>query len=180
MNYPIKILSQLRPILRGFRKARHLTQAELAKKLGITQQSYAQLEANPASASLERLFKVLQLLEVDLVLADKPIEEKINLVELVNSLNFLGKNIREKYAELSNNMKLTIEEKTNLVELVNSLNTLGKNVEEKGAVFIDKVNMLGKDIGEKGAELPNAIKSNVDLEFNKLASALEHLKKEKW
>lgn len=80
MNYPVKILSQLRPILKGFRKARHLTQADLAKKLGITQQSYAQLEANPASASIERLFKVLQLLEVDLVLSDnfeKKEEKKI-------------------------------------------------------------------------------------------------------
>ncbi len=76
MNYPVKILSQLRPILKGFRKARKLTQADVAKKLGITQQSYAQLEANPASASIERLFKVLQILEVDLVLADKIIEEK--------------------------------------------------------------------------------------------------------
>lgn len=87
MNYPIKILSQLRPILRGFRKARHLTQAELAKKLGITQQSYAQLEANPASASLERLFKVLQLLEVDLILADKPVEEKVEEDKLVDLNN---------------------------------------------------------------------------------------------
>jgi len=90
MNYPIKILSQLRPILRGFRKARHLTQAELAKKLGITQQSYAQLEANPVSASLERLFKVLQLLEVDLILADKSVEEKteeLNVNKLVSILD---------------------------------------------------------------------------------------------
>ncbi len=94
MNYPIKILSQLRSILRGFRKARHLTQAELAKKLGITQQSYAQLEANPASASLERLFKVLQLLEVDLILADKPVEEKVEEVNL-NKLIMLNNNMNK-------------------------------------------------------------------------------------
>lgn len=69
MNYPIKTLNQLRLILQGFRKANDLTQAALANKLGITQQSYAQLEANPASASVERLFRVLQVLNVDMVLS---------------------------------------------------------------------------------------------------------------
>ncbi|CAB3801777.1 helix-turn-helix transcriptional regulator [Paraburkholderia caffeinilytica] len=66
MDYAIKTLSQLRPILLGFRKSAGLTQAAVAELLGITQQSYAQLEANPASASVERLFKVLRLLNVEL------------------------------------------------------------------------------------------------------------------
>jgi HTH-type transcriptional regulator/antitoxin HipB len=69
MDYPIRTLSQLRPILQGFRKATGLTQAAMAKRLEITQQSYAQLEARPASASFERLFKVLRLLDVDIQLA---------------------------------------------------------------------------------------------------------------
>jgi len=68
MDYPIKTLSQLRPILQGFRKTAGLTQAALAARLGITQQSYAQLEANPASASVERMFKVLRMLEVEIQL----------------------------------------------------------------------------------------------------------------
>jgi HTH-type transcriptional regulator/antitoxin HipB len=69
MDYPVKTLSQLRPILQGFRKETGLTQAAMAEKLGITQQSYAQLEAKPASASVERLFKILRLLNVDIRLA---------------------------------------------------------------------------------------------------------------
>ncbi|MEZ0600666.1 helix-turn-helix transcriptional regulator [Paraburkholderia sp. IW21] len=69
MDYAIKTLSQLRPILLGFRKSAGLTQAAVAKLLGITQQSYAQLEANPASASVERLFKVMRLLNVELSLS---------------------------------------------------------------------------------------------------------------
>lgn len=71
MDYPIKILSQLRPTLIGFRKSKGLTQSGLAQLLGITQQSYAKLEANPASASVERLFKVLQLLDGELTLSEK-------------------------------------------------------------------------------------------------------------
>ncbi len=70
MEFPIQTLSQLRPILQGFRKENALTQAALAEKIGITQQSYAALEANPGSVSVERLFKVLALLNVGVVLTN--------------------------------------------------------------------------------------------------------------
>ncbi|MCK9284906.1 MAG: helix-turn-helix domain-containing protein [Rhodocyclaceae bacterium] len=68
MNYPIKTLSQIPLILRGFRKVRGLTQAAMAERLGITQQSYAHFEANPSTATLERLFMVLRMLNVEISL----------------------------------------------------------------------------------------------------------------
>ncbi|SAK84280.1 transcriptional regulator [Caballeronia temeraria] len=68
MDYSLKTLNQLRPILLGFRKAAGLTQALVAARLGVTQQTYAQLEANPAAVSVERLFKVLRVLDVELAL----------------------------------------------------------------------------------------------------------------
>ena len=68
MSYPIKTLSQLPIILKGFRKEMHLTQAAMGEKLGITQQSYAAFEANPAMATLGRLFLVLRLLDVEISL----------------------------------------------------------------------------------------------------------------
>jgi HTH-type transcriptional regulator / antitoxin HipB len=68
LKYSVKTLSQLRPILQGFRKSAGLTQAMMAEQLGVTQQTYAQLEANPAAASMERLFKVLRVLNVELSL----------------------------------------------------------------------------------------------------------------
>lgn len=68
MDYSLKTLGQLRPILLGFRKAAGLTQALVAARLGVTQQTYAQLEANPAAVSVERLFKVLRVLDVELAL----------------------------------------------------------------------------------------------------------------
>lgn len=68
MSYPIKTLSQLPLILKGFRKERRLTQAAMGEKLGITQQSYAAFEANPAVATLDRLFVVLRLLDVEISL----------------------------------------------------------------------------------------------------------------
>ncbi len=68
MSYPIKTLSQLPLILKGFRKERGLTQAAMAEKLGITQQSYAYFEANPATTTLDRLFMVLRILGVEISL----------------------------------------------------------------------------------------------------------------
>lgn len=70
--YPIKHLHQLRPILIGFRKVHGLTQKKMSQKLGITQQAYARLEANPARSSFERLFKVFSALEIELVLSSNP------------------------------------------------------------------------------------------------------------
>lgn len=69
MDYPLKTVSQLRPMLLGFRKNAGLTQEDIAQRLGISQQSYAAFEANPATASVDRLFRVLRLLAVDLHLA---------------------------------------------------------------------------------------------------------------
>ncbi len=68
MPYPIKTLSELPLLLLGLRKSQKLTQADLARQLGISQQSYAKLEANPAVASMARLFRVLQLLGAEFVI----------------------------------------------------------------------------------------------------------------
>jgi HTH-type transcriptional regulator/antitoxin HipB len=72
MGYAIKTIQQLRPILQGFRKSKGLTQAGMAGFLGVKQQTYAELEANPAAASVERLFKVLRVLGVELILSPAP------------------------------------------------------------------------------------------------------------
>ena len=68
MIYPIKTLSQFPLILKAFRKEKGLTQAAMAERLGITQQSYAYFEAHPATATLERFFMVLRMLDVEISL----------------------------------------------------------------------------------------------------------------
>jgi len=66
--YSIKTLSQLPLILKGFRKEQGVTQAAMAERLGISQQSYAYFEAQPEKATLERLFTVLRMLNVEISL----------------------------------------------------------------------------------------------------------------
>jgi HTH-type transcriptional regulator/antitoxin HipB len=69
MIYPIKTLSQFSLVLKGFRKEKGLTQAAIAERLGITQQSYAHFEAKPQKATLDRIFKVLRMLDVEISLS---------------------------------------------------------------------------------------------------------------
>ncbi|CAB3800211.1 hypothetical protein LMG28688_05123 [Paraburkholderia caffeinitolerans] len=69
MDYSLKTVSQLRPMLLGFRKQAGLTQEQVAQHLGISQQSYAAFEAHPESASVDRLFRVLRLFAVEMRLS---------------------------------------------------------------------------------------------------------------
>jgi HTH-type transcriptional regulator/antitoxin HipB len=66
--YPIKTLGQLSLVLKGFRKEKGLTQAAMAERLGITQQSYAHFETHPETATFERVFMVLRMLDVEVSL----------------------------------------------------------------------------------------------------------------
>jgi len=77
MIYTITTLDQLKPILVGYRKSQGLSQKALAAKLGVSQQTYQILEANPQKVTIERMFNVLTLLGVRLSLSEvvsSPIE----------------------------------------------------------------------------------------------------------
>ena len=64
----LRVPNQLGAILRALRKTRGLTQQQLAQQLGVTRQAVSLLEQRPEAATLERLMRVLSLLEVDVVL----------------------------------------------------------------------------------------------------------------
>ncbi len=70
-DYPIRTEQQLSLLLRSFRQARGMTQAELARALGVTQQTASDLERNASAASVSRLLRMLSALGVELVLRDK-------------------------------------------------------------------------------------------------------------
>lgn len=60
--------SQLSLHLKSLRKARNVTQAEMARRLGITQERYSQIERKPELISVERLLEIFAILSVDLLL----------------------------------------------------------------------------------------------------------------
>jgi len=71
MDYPIRTVDQLRPVMKAYRNQEGLSQHELAAKVGVTQQALSLLEAAPHRASFERLFAVCAVLGVEIVLRDK-------------------------------------------------------------------------------------------------------------
>lgn len=75
MDYLLSFPGQLSQHLRSLRKARGLSQAQLAERLGVTQSRIASLEKNASSVSLDHLHKVLAALGVELVLRETEVVE---------------------------------------------------------------------------------------------------------
>jgi len=67
-TYLIQTLESLPMFIKAFRRQKGVTQADMAEKLGISQQAYARFEGNPQLATLERLFLVLRILGVNISL----------------------------------------------------------------------------------------------------------------
>jgi HTH-type transcriptional regulator/antitoxin HipB len=59
---------QLSLHLKALRKARGLTQAQLAARIGIGQSRYAAIERHPLSTSTGQLLELLAALDVDLLM----------------------------------------------------------------------------------------------------------------
>ena len=62
---------QVVELIRQRRKARGLSQRELASKLGITQARMSEIESGRAGLSVERLIAIVVMLGLELVLRDE-------------------------------------------------------------------------------------------------------------
>ena len=69
-TYPISFSAQLRQHLRGLRKKRGLTQAQLGALIGVSQVRIAEIEANPGLVSFDQLMQLLSMLGVSISLSD--------------------------------------------------------------------------------------------------------------
>ncbi|TCV81080.1 helix-turn-helix domain-containing protein [Sulfurirhabdus autotrophica] len=71
MEYTLKFPDQLKAYLRSFRKARGLTQIELAVRLGVAQSRISAIGKNLGVLSVDNHFELLSVLNVELVLRDR-------------------------------------------------------------------------------------------------------------
>ena len=67
----INTASQLGALLRKRRRARALSQAELAAKLGLSQARFSAIENEMSGLTLERLLSLANLLDLELVIRDR-------------------------------------------------------------------------------------------------------------
>jgi HTH-type transcriptional regulator/antitoxin HipB len=74
MDYPLRLVSQLRAHLQALRKLRHLTQAQLGQRLGLSQVRIAEIEANPGVVSVDQLARILSAVDCLLVLRDVAVD----------------------------------------------------------------------------------------------------------
>lgn len=70
-SYVIRTPGQLIPIFSAFRKRNGLSQAQLARLIGVSQQTVSQLERNPDKATLERLLRAFAAMDVEIVVRTK-------------------------------------------------------------------------------------------------------------
>src|SRR5512135_854507 len=62
--------------IRQLRKSRHLTQAELAGRIGVTQSDLSRMESGEYKVGLDTLFKILQVFELPMSrFFEEPLEE---------------------------------------------------------------------------------------------------------
>jgi HTH-type transcriptional regulator/antitoxin HipB len=71
MRLIITTSGQIGEIIRGRRKARRMSQAQLAKKLGVSQSRLSALEAGTAALTVDRLIALANVLDLQLVVQDK-------------------------------------------------------------------------------------------------------------
>lgn len=74
MDYPVQLSSQLQKQLKSLRKSRQMTQAELARRLGVVQSRVADIERDPGAVSVEQLLQVLAMLGAQMVVRDTATE----------------------------------------------------------------------------------------------------------
>jgi HTH-type transcriptional regulator / antitoxin HipB len=73
----LQLPNQLGPHLRSLRRARKMTQRDLAVCLGVTQARVAAIEANPAVVSVGQLMTILAALGVDIALRPRPATDAV-------------------------------------------------------------------------------------------------------
>lgn len=79
--HTVRTAQQLAPLMRAFRRQAGLSQAELAKQLGISRQAVGALERDPASASFERLIRVWAVLGLEVSLQKRRAPDNTSTLE---------------------------------------------------------------------------------------------------
>ena len=71
MDFPLAIPEQMSQQLRSLRKAKNLSQVQLAQMMGVAQSRIAAIERDATKLTLQQLYKLLSLLDAELVVRSR-------------------------------------------------------------------------------------------------------------
>ena len=71
MDFPLAIPEQMSQQLRSLRKAKNLSQVQLAQMMGVAQSRIAAIERDATKLTLQQLYKLLLLLDAELVVRNR-------------------------------------------------------------------------------------------------------------
>jgi HTH-type transcriptional regulator / antitoxin HipB len=71
MEFTARTPQQLGEILRGFRRHKHLTQAQAGRAVGLLPKTVHALEQNTEHSSLASFYKLLSSLDLELLICEK-------------------------------------------------------------------------------------------------------------
>jgi HTH-type transcriptional regulator/antitoxin HipB len=72
MNQPVLTATQLGRLLQSARKARNMTQQDLATRVGLSQKRISALELNPGAITADQLMTLCSILGLEIVVQQKP------------------------------------------------------------------------------------------------------------
>lgn len=76
MNTPIRTSGTLGPLLKRMRKARNLSQADLGKLIGLSQERISAIESAPEKVTMDKLLTVMMALGANFSVSDSSSPEK--------------------------------------------------------------------------------------------------------
>jgi len=75
MKVPVSTPAQLQAVLRAMRTSRALSQAELGRRIGVSQRRIAAIEAAPGRASFDQLARIIAILGGQLIIDELSMQE---------------------------------------------------------------------------------------------------------
>jgi transcriptional regulator with XRE-family HTH domain len=118
--------SQIKERIKSVRKSKGLTQETMAKSLGISVNSYREIESGRTKLINSKLFKICDILEIS---PGKLMMGELSREEYIREIRQLKSTHKEEIAKLEHNYKIKV------AELEGEINVLKINLQTKNSII---------------------------------------------
>ncbi len=140
--------------IKQLRKEKKITQSELGKRMGISQQQIAQYENGKLNPKLETLHRIADALQIphsvlynDISPKEKGELVKRDIMDIINTLNLEIVDIEDK-SNITGIITETVNKKKNYIKLYDKLNPTGQSKAIEQVELLTKIPEYQKDTDE--------------------------------